>query len=81
MNHSEYESFDEDDDTPLSVRLANLDGIWEKKRRSRELSTFEMQSGPCNIPDNVNTPKELFLCLLSNNIIDNIISETLKYCQ
>lgn len=62
----------------LTVRLANLDGIWGKKLRSKDDTPFTKNSGP-NIPDSAKTPLDIFLCLFPNELIKLIVHQTNLY--
>ncbi|XP_018306394.1 piggyBac transposable element-derived protein 4-like [Mycetomoellerius zeteki] len=62
----------------LTVRLANSDGIWEKKSRSKDDTPFTTNSGP-NIPDSAKTPLDIFLCLFPNELIELIVHQTNLY--
>lgn len=45
----------------LSIRLSNLDGIWEERRKRLGCITFHMDQDPKNIPDGSKTPLDIFL--------------------
>lgn len=58
-----------DDETLLSQRLDELDGIWEKKSRQFDETHFSEDCGP-KLPPNTTSPSEIFLCLFSNELIE-----------
>lgn len=81
LGSDSHNDTDEEDDTPLFTRLEEMDGIWEKKARSRLEFHFEEHVGPKNIPDDAATPGDVFLCLLSEGFIDKIVDQSNLYCN
>lgn len=80
MNDDSNNHFDEDD-TPLSIRVAEMDGIWEKKRRFYFNPPFTEQVGPKNFPENIKKPVDVFLCLFSEMNIQLIVEQSNLYCK
>lgn len=76
-NVIEYES---DSDTPLSDRLAALDGIWDNKRRKFDEIIFSEDCGPM-VPSDIRSPSQIFLCLFSEVLIERIVEQTNLYRQ
>lgn len=74
------EASNSDDDTPLSIRLSEMDGIWERKRRGATNKPFVEYTGPKNIPENVKSPGDFFLCLFSETNINSIADQSNLYC-
>lgn len=70
-----------DEDTPLADRLRNLDGIWEAKSRPQYMPPFTSHVGPKNIPEGTKRPIDFFLLLLSDELIDKMVTETNLYCS
>ena len=71
-------SSESEDDEPLSVRLSNMDGIWENKPREFEVLQFIKNFGP-NIPDIVESPYEMFLQLFSKDLLEHLVFHTNLY--
>lgn len=81
FENNDYCFYDyDDDDTPLSVRYSDMDGIWEKKLRSSDHFPFNKTCGP-NVPDNVTTPISFFLCLLPETFLEFIVEQSNRYCN
>lgn len=78
-NNSCYIVFD-NEDRCLSQRIAELDGMWENKTRQYDDKLFTEECGS-KIPDNVSSPLSIFLCLISDSLIDIIVQQTNLYCQ
>ena len=66
-------SDEDDDDIPLNIRLAKVDGIWESKRKSHFNPPFTEHCGPKNLPENIMKPGEIFLCLFSDENLCRIV--------
>lgn len=82
-NHDTSSSSSEsdlDDDRSLRERIDQLDGIWENKTRKYDNKSFTEDCGPI-IPDNIQSPPQIFLCLFSDSLIDTIIKQTNLYSQ
>ena len=71
---------DSDNETPLSERLAALDGIWDNEKKNYGVKTFSEISGP-NLPSGYHSPSQIFQLLLFDNIINEIVEQTNLYGQ
>lgn len=71
---------DEDDDTPLSISVAEMDEIWEKKTCHIN-PPFTVHLGPKNLPENIRKPGDIFLCLFSEQNIQGIVEQSNLYCK
>ena len=69
---------DSEDDNPLSVRLSDMDGIWEKKRRSFDTGVFVKDHGP-NVPETLESPSDTFLYLLTEDMLEHLLYHTNLY--
>lgn len=76
----DYES-DKDDDKPLSVRLSEMDGILENKKRSHINGEFTEHVGPTKLAENLTKPGEIFLSLFSEQNIRQLVEQSNLYCQ
>lgn len=73
-------SLDTDDETPLSEKMDQFDGIWENKTREYDNKLFTEECEPI-IPDNLRLPSQVFLCLITESLIDTIVEQTNLYGQ
>lgn len=69
-----------DDETLLSQKMNELDGIWEQKSRKYDEIHFSEECGP-KLPPNTSSPSEIFLCLFSDTLIDILVKQTNLYCE
>jgi len=76
----EFEEHESDNDSDEDEGERSGDEIWKKKGKQRDDNPFTVDFGP-NIPDNVKSPLEIFLCLFPEDMLDLLVQQTNKYIQ
>lgn len=72
---SENQDFSSDDELPLAC----FSNAWTNNIPAEPVIEFSNPTGPANIPDNVNVPYEVFLCLFPEDLLEKITFETNLY--
>lgn len=74
---------DTDDNLPLSHFLPNDKFIWKKPEAStyfsRPINDFSEITGPVDIPEDIETPVDIFMCLVDVAVLENIVFQTNLY--
>ncbi|XP_018570593.1 piggyBac transposable element-derived protein 3-like [Anoplophora glabripennis] len=77
------DSENEEDDLPLSHFVPMNKFIWKKPlmvtNTGRQENVFSESVGPANIPDEVESPVDIFCCLLNEQFIEHIVFQTNLY--
>lgn len=82
----ESDDWDSEDELPLAAVLipsvaSLVKGIqWEKSVTNVILPTPFVESFGPNLPDNIETPLDIFLTLFSEELLENIVFQTNLYC-
>ncbi|XP_043470215.1 piggyBac transposable element-derived protein 4-like [Leptopilina heterotoma] len=69
----------DEDDAP-GIQVSRSTEIWRKSSKSRSDAPFTNDFGP-NVPSNVKSPLDIFLCLFPDDLIDTILLETNVYLE
>lgn len=77
------ESEEENEDLPLSYLVPMDKFLWKKPTTVSSdcfsINNFTENVGPVNVPDDKESPIDIFECLIDKNIIENIVFQTNLY--
>ena len=79
-NEKDEEDNEEEEVVEVQIRNGKSNEKWLKKRISKDDTPFVHNFGP-NLPDDIESPSDIFSVLFSNDLLELIVKETNHYAK